>query len=143
MARNAIQFQDGLSLSAFLKRYGSEEQCEDAVRQWRWPEGFRCPKCGGREHGIVGKRRLYECHACDRQTSLKAGTIFAHSRMPLTAWFQAMWFITQSKGSISTALPSHCSSYSWRSRPLYSQASPMAVRVVSVRPTPPGAPFLA
>ena len=102
MARNAIQFQDGLSLSAFLKRYGSEEQCEDAVRQWRWPEGFRCPKCGGREHGIVGKRRLYECHACDRQTSLKAGTIFAHSRMPLTAWFQAMWFITQSKGSIST-----------------------------------------
>ena len=102
MARNAIQFQDGLSLSAFLKRYGSEDQCEDAVRQWRWPDGFRCPKCGGLEHGIVGKRRLYECHACGRQTSLKAGTIFAHSRVPLTAWFQAMWFITQSKGSIST-----------------------------------------
>ncbi len=102
MARNAIQFQDGLSLSGFLKRYGSEEQCEEAVRRWLWPDGFRCPKCGGREHGIVGKRRLYECHACGRQTSLKAGTIFAHSRVPLTTWFQAMWFITQSKGSIST-----------------------------------------
>ena len=49
MARNAIQFQDGLSLSGFLKRYGSEEQCEDAVRRWRWPDGFRCPKCGERE----------------------------------------------------------------------------------------------
>ena len=102
MARNAIQFQDGLSLSSFLKRYGTEEQCEAAVRRWRWPDGFRCPKCGGREHGIVGERRLYECHACGRQTSLKAGTIFAHSRVPLTTWFQAMWFITQSKGSIST-----------------------------------------
>src|SRR5215204_3339507 len=102
MARNAIQFQDGLSLSGFLKRYGSEEQCEDAVRRWRWPDGFRCPKCGEREHGIVGKRRLYEYHACGRQTSLKASTIFAHSRVPLTTWFQAMWFITQSKGSIST-----------------------------------------
>ena len=90
------------SLSGFLKRYGSEEQCEDAVRRWRWPDGFRCPKCGEREHGIVGKRRLYECHACGRQTSLKASTIFAHSRVPLTTWFQAMWFITQSKGSIST-----------------------------------------
>jgi hypothetical protein len=33
---------------------------------------------------------------------MKAGTIFAHSRVPLTTWFQAMWFITQSKGSIST-----------------------------------------
>jgi transposase-like protein len=102
MARNAIQFQDGLSLSGFLKRYGTEEQCEAAVRRWRWPGGFRCPKCGGREHGIVGERRLYECHACGRQTSLKAGTIFAHSRVSLTTWFHAMWFITQSKGSIST-----------------------------------------
>mgnify|MGYP006177392713 CR=1 FL=1 len=36
-----------------------EEQCEDAVRRWRWPGGFRCPKCGGQEHGVVGKRRLY------------------------------------------------------------------------------------
>ncbi len=35
MARNAIQFQDGLSLSGFLKRYGTEVQCEDAVRRWR------------------------------------------------------------------------------------------------------------
>ena len=102
MARNAIQFQDGLSLSSFVKRYGTQEQCEAAVRRWRWPDGFRCPKGGGREHGIVGERRLYECHGCGRQTSLKAGTIFAHSRVPLTTWFQAMWFITQSKGSIST-----------------------------------------
>jgi Transposase zinc-ribbon domain len=77
VARSAIQFQDGLSLSGFLKRYGTEEQCEAAVRRWRWPGG---PKCGGREHGIVGTRQLYECHA----------------------WFQAMWFITQSRGSIST-----------------------------------------
>jgi transposase-like protein len=102
MARNAIQFQDGLSLSGFLRKFGTEERCEEAVRRWRWPDGFVCPQCGGQEHGIVGKRRLYECHACGRQTSLKAGTIFAHSRVPLTTWFQAMWFITQSKGSIST-----------------------------------------
>ena len=66
MARNAIQFQDGLSLSAFLRKFGTEEQCEDAVRRWRWSDGFACPKCGGHEHGIVGKRRLYECHACGR-----------------------------------------------------------------------------
>jgi transposase-like protein len=81
---------------------GSEEQCEEAVRRWRWPDGFRCPKCGGREHGVVGRQKLYECHACERQTSLKAGTIFAQRRMRLTTWFRAIWFITQSKGSIST-----------------------------------------
>jgi rRNA maturation endonuclease Nob1 len=48
MARNPIQFQRGLSLSEFQKRYGTEEQCEAAVRRWRWPDGFVCPRCGGR-----------------------------------------------------------------------------------------------
>lgn len=102
MARNPIQFQDGLSLSAFTQRYGTEAQCASAVAAWRWPNGFVCPNCGGTAHGIVGKRRLYECHACHRQTSLKSGTIFAKSLVPLTKWFQCMWLLTQSKGSVAT-----------------------------------------
>jgi transposase-like protein len=102
MARNPIQFQDGLSLTKFIERFGREEQCAAALTCWRWPDGFVCPKCGSRDHAIVGKRRLYECHSCRRQTSLKAGTIFAHSLVPLTKWFQAMWLLTQSKSSIAT-----------------------------------------
>lgn len=102
MARNAIQFQAGLSMSAFLRRFGTEEQCEAAVRRWRWPQGFVCPKCGCKRHTITGKRRLHECRDCGRQTSLKAGTIFEKSLVPLTVWFQAIWHITQSKNSIST-----------------------------------------
>ena len=43
MARNKVQFQKGLSLSNFLKAYGTEEQCFEALFAWRWPEGFRCP----------------------------------------------------------------------------------------------------
>ena len=46
MAKNRVQFQAGLSLPAFLSRFGTEEQCRDAVMQWRWPSGFRCPGCG-------------------------------------------------------------------------------------------------
>lgn len=102
MARNPIQFQDGVSMSAFVKRFGTEEQCEAALKAWRWPDGFVCPRCGSCDHAVVGKRRLYECHSCYRQTSLKAGTIFAHSLVPLTKWFQCMWMLTQSKGSVAT-----------------------------------------
>ena len=102
MARNPIQFQDGLSMSAFIEAYGSEELCVAALTRWRWPDGFVCPNCGSSDHAIVGRRRLYECHACRRQTSLKSGTIFAHSLVALTKWFQAMWLLTQSKGSIAT-----------------------------------------
>ena len=102
MARNPIQFQDGLSLSAFTRRYGTAAQCEVVVAAWRWPSGFTCPNRGGTAHGIVGKRRLSECHACHRQTSLKSGTIFAKSLVPLTKWFQCMWLLTQSQGLVAT-----------------------------------------
>lgn len=101
MSRNPIQMQKGLSLTAFLERYGTEAKCEAAVRAWRWPDGFVCPECGGREHAIVGKRRLYLCHGCRKQTSLKANTIFQRTLLPLTKWFQCMYLLTQSKNSIS------------------------------------------
>ena len=45
MARNPIQFQPGLSLPAFLKQYGTEAQCQEALFQHRWPKGFVCPDC--------------------------------------------------------------------------------------------------
>lgn len=102
MARNRLQFQKGLSLTEFTEAYGTEEQCEAALKAWRWPDGFVCPHCGETEHAVVGKRRLYSCHGCQRQTSLKAGTVFENTMLPLTKWFQAMWLLTQSKNSIST-----------------------------------------
>ena len=46
MAINRIQFQPGMSLAEFLNRFGTEAQCAEAIRQARWPEGFRCPRCG-------------------------------------------------------------------------------------------------
>jgi transposase-like protein len=102
MARNPIQFGKGLSLSEFQERYGTEPQCREAIVALRWPNGFVCPACGGRKHAIVGKRRLYLCHGCRKQTSIIAGTVFENSLLALTKWFQAMWLITQSKNSIST-----------------------------------------
>ena len=102
MARNRIQFQKGLSEARFGALYGSEELCRTAIARWRWPDGFVCPKCGGREHCIVGPRKLYQCNACRRQTSLTAGTIFDATKVPLTTWFRAMDLITQTKQGISS-----------------------------------------
>ena len=46
MPKNHVQFQKGQSLRDFLKLYGTELQCAQAVFQARWPQGFRCPACG-------------------------------------------------------------------------------------------------
>lgn len=101
MSRNPIQLQKGLSLTTFLERYGTEAKCEAAVMAWRWPNGFVCPHCGAKDHAVVGARRLFACHGCRRQISLKSGTIFSRTLLPLTTWFQGMYLITQSKNSIS------------------------------------------
>ena len=101
MARNQVQFQKGLSMSEFLERYGTEEQCHAALVRMRWPYGFVCPACGGTVHSYSRERRIFQCSACRVQTSVKAGTIFHKSKTPLTKWFLAMHLITSAKNDIS------------------------------------------
>jgi len=104
MARNKVQFQKGMSEAQFDDLYGTAPLCHAALVRWRWPKGFECPDCQGREHCIVkrGARSLYQCNACRKQTSVKAGTIFEASKLPLRLWFKAMYLMTQSKKGISS-----------------------------------------
>ena len=101
MKRNQVQFQKGLSLNEFLKHYGTEQQCFDALFKWRWPNGFECPNCGHGDSCHLNARKLRQCYQCHRQTSVTAGTVFESSKLPLTVWFQAMYLITQTKKGVS------------------------------------------
>ena len=101
MARSLIQFQKGISLADFLESYGSEVGCHAALEKARWPDGFACPHCGGGRHGFHAARKLHQCSSCKKQTSVTAGTIFHGSKVPLTKWFLAMYWMTQSKNAIA------------------------------------------
>jgi len=101
MPKNAIQFQKGFSFPDFLEKYGSQEQCEKALFDWRWPNGFICPECGHTGHCFLNTNKLYQCYRCHHQTSLTSGTIFADTKLPLTTWFLAMFLVTQTKNGIS------------------------------------------
>ena len=66
MAMNKVQFQRGLSMLEFFDRYGTQAQCEDVVRRWRWPRGFICPACARGHVGEVNAvlvRSHYNCRA--------------------------------------------------------------------------------
>lgn len=103
MPRNLIQFQSGLSLPDFLQHYGSQQLCESALEQARWPQGFVCPHCQDTRHSsyLRGRKKLFQCSRCRRQTSLTAGTIFDSSKLPLTIWLLAMYLLIQSKNNVS------------------------------------------
>lgn len=103
MPQNPIQFQHGMSLNEFIDQYGSEEQCEAALLRARWPGGFVCPECGGREHSCIlaDGRRYWQCAHCRMQTTLCSGTLFHASKLPLRIWFLAIYLVTQNENCIS------------------------------------------
>jgi len=103
MKMNRIQFQRGLSLNQFLAGYGTEAQCETILEESRWPQGFQCPKCKTKEHSSYrrGRVKVFQCRTCRTQTTLTEGTIFHSTKLPLTKWFQAMYFLSQTKNNIS------------------------------------------
>lgn len=74
------------SLVEFQSKHGTEESCQQALFQLKWPEGFKCPKCGFCHCTVIGGRRLplYQCRVCRHQTSTTAGTIMANTKLPLT-----------------------------------------------------------
>lgn len=102
MAQNNVQVQKGISLPDFMKRYGTEEQCFNALFKWRWPDGFVCSECSCTKSCQLSARKLQQCNRCHHQTSITAGTIFASTKLPLITWFLGIYFITQDKKGISS-----------------------------------------
>ena len=95
--------QPHLSLVEFTARYGTDDACRSALFSARWPEGFRCPKCGATRVYARRDRPLHECAACGYQASVTAGTIFHRSHVALSKWFLAMYLNAESKRGISAS----------------------------------------
>ena len=100
--RSDIHFQKGVSLHDFQQQFGTEKQCRERLFRSKWPSGYRCPKCNHDQYYFIGTRSLYQCCSCRHQASLLSGTICASSKLPISTWFLALYFISQSKEGISS-----------------------------------------
>jgi len=88
------------TLTELERRFSTDEACRQYLASLRWPEGFLCPGCQGRQAWAM-TRGLWLCQQCRRQVSVTAGTIYQDSRLPLTLWFRAMWYVTSQKNGAS------------------------------------------
>jgi len=96
------------SLIEFQQRFGDEAACAQYLAAMRWPDGFVCPSCGsGKAWRLETKAWTYECADCGRQTSVTAGTIMHHSKLPLTAWFWAAYLMATHSNGISALQLQH------------------------------------
>lgn len=88
------------TLRELEERFSDEAACRGYLWALRWPGGFVCPRCSGREAWAAG-RGLWVCGSCRHQASVTAGTVFHRSHTPLTDWFRIVWHVTSQKNGAS------------------------------------------
>jgi transposase-like protein len=76
-----------------------DAKCYETVRQLRWPEGVRCPRCHAAQVTKQGydttqpARQKYHCAACKRYFDDLTGTVFAGHHQPLRVWVLCLYFM--------------------------------------------------
>jgi len=91
-----------MNLPKLIERFGNEDKCHAYLAELRWPDGVACPRCKSEKISTLKKYRKYECSKCEYQFSVRVGTIFHDSKLPLWKWFLATYLICQSKKGISS-----------------------------------------
>lgn len=84
----------------FNKRFRDDAACRACLESIRWPEGPRCPRCPPAKVWAM-KSPFYRCASCGHDFTVTAGTLFADTHLPLSLWFQAMWYVVNQKSGAS------------------------------------------
>lgn len=101
MASSRPTFAQTVNLVDLIEQFGSEDKCRAYLESLRWPNGVHCIRCGSDKISRIVKREQFDCDACRYQFSVRAGTIFHDSHLPLWKWFLAVYVIGESKKGIS------------------------------------------
>ncbi len=88
-------------LVELIEQFGSEDKCHAYLEGLRWPNGVRCPRCDSDKISRIVKRRQFDCDSCRYQFSVRVGTLFHDSKLPLWKWFLAVYLMGESKKGIS------------------------------------------
>lgn len=87
--------------------FHNEEAAYAYIEARLWPQGATCPKCGERERvskmgGKSTRIGAYKCYKCRKPFTVKIGTIFEASHVPMNLWLQAIYLMCASKKGISS-----------------------------------------
>ncbi len=97
------------SLAALPRACTDERAAVEFIERQRWGDQAACPRCGvmdvyqmrDRQTGERSKRWLWRCNGCGGQFTVRIGTVFEDSRIPLRHWCYAFWAACASKKGVS------------------------------------------
>jgi len=95
---------DHLTISAhqLFAIFPDQETARTYLESRLWPKGVRCPVCGLGERITVRESGFYRCNQCKEDFTVRTGTIFERSHVPLHKWLYAMYLLVTSRKGISS-----------------------------------------
>lgn len=91
-----------ISVFDFFKLFPTEADAVKFVEEQIWPDGPVCPHCGSHRISPKPQRHGHRCKSCRKDFTVRHGTVFEKSRLPLVKWLYAIYLVQTSRKSISS-----------------------------------------
>ena len=86
----------------FFKLFPDEASAVKFVEEQIWPDGVKCKFCGSEKTSPRPHRHGHRCKSCGKDFTVRHGTIFGNSRLPLVKWLYAICLVQTARKSISS-----------------------------------------
>lgn len=90
-----------MNIIEIFEKFPDQKSCIDHLESIRWKNGVTCAYCNSENTYPMPKELRHHCNACKKSFSVKIGTIFEDTRLPLQKWFLAITLIINAKKGIS------------------------------------------
>ncbi|MCG8574907.1 MAG: IS1595 family transposase [Flavobacteriales bacterium] len=90
-----------MTIAEFYHSFKDESSCKIHLKLSREKSGISCKKCGHQAHYWLSKKEQWQCKNCNFRTTLRSGTLFESSNLPLKLWYEALYLVCNTKKGIS------------------------------------------
>ncbi len=91
-----------ISTFELFAMFPDQESARVYLERTLWPEGPKCPVCGLGERITARKEGFYRCNQCKEDFTVRTGTVFERSHIPLHKWLYAMYLLLTARKGISS-----------------------------------------
>src|SRR5450432_1252650 len=91
-----------ISTFQLFEAFPDQETAREYLESRLWPNGPRCPVCGLGDRLTARKDGFYRCNQCPETFTVRTGTIFERSHVPLHKWIYSMYLLVTARKGISS-----------------------------------------